>query len=173
MELLTGYGLGSVAIFTVLFILLVDLMHRRQQLDFSLPTRPCALACAGQPAAVGLQRHANSMYKLQQRYGDVFSLQMAWKPVVVINGLKAVREVLVNCGEFTADRPPMPFFQHLSAGPKAKGVILAPYGPEWREQRKFSVSTMRNFGLGKKSLEQWVTDEAGHLRDAFADQAGG
>ncbi|XP_037053590.1 cytochrome P450 2D28-like [Peromyscus leucopus] len=52
------------------------------------------------------------------------------------------------------------------------GVILAPYGPEWREQRKFSVSTMRNFGLGKKSLEQWVTDEAGHLRDAFADQAG-
>ena len=57
---------------------------------------------------------------------------------------------------------------HMSAG-----VVLAPYGPEWREQRRFSVSTLRNFGLGKKSLEEWVTKEAGHLCDAFSAQAGG
>lgn len=53
------------------------------------------------------------------------------------------------------------------------GVVLASYGPEWREQRRFSVSTLRNFGVGKKSLEEWVTKEAGHLCDAFAAQAGG
>ena len=53
------------------------------------------------------------------------------------------------------------------------GVALAPYGPEWREQRRFSVSTMRDFGLGKKSLEQWVTEEAGHLCDAFTKKGGG
>ncbi|XP_059104069.1 cytochrome P450 2D28-like isoform X1 [Peromyscus eremicus] len=172
MELLTGYGLASVAIFTVLFILLVDLMHRRQRWTSGYPPGPVPLPVLGNLLQVDLNNIPNSIYKLQQRYGDVFRLQMAWKPVVVINGLKAVREVLVNCGEFTADRPPIPIFEHLSAGPKAKGVILAPYGPEWREQRKFSVSTMRNFGLGKKSLEQWVTEEAGHLCDALADQAG-
>ncbi|XP_006980281.1 cytochrome P450 2D28-like isoform X1 [Peromyscus maniculatus bairdii] len=172
MELLTGYGLGSVAIFTVLFILLVDLMHRRQRWTSRYPPGPVPLPVLGNLLQVDFNDIANSMYKLRQRYGDVFSLQMSRRPVVVINGLKAMREVLVKHGEFTADRPPMPFFQHLSGGPKAKGVILAPYGPEWREQRKFSVSTMRNFGLGKKSLEQWVTDEAGHLRDAFANQAG-
>ncbi|XP_059103983.1 cytochrome P450 2D28-like [Peromyscus eremicus] len=172
MELLTGYGLASVAIFTVLFILLVDLMHRRQRWTSGYPPGPVPMPVLGNLLQVDLNNIPNSIYKLQQRYGDVFSLQMAWKPVVVINGLKAVREVLVNRGEFTADRPPIPIFEHLSAGPKAKGVILAPYGPEWREQRKFSVSTMRNFGLGKKSLEQWVTEEAGHLCDALADQAG-
>ena len=53
------------------------------------------------------------------------------------------------------------------------GLVLAPYGPEWQEQRRFSMSTMRNFGLGKKSLEQWVTEEAGHLCDAFTKEAGG
>lgn len=53
------------------------------------------------------------------------------------------------------------------------GVILASYGPEWREQRRFSVSTLRTFGMGKKSLEEWVTKEAGHLCDAFTAQAGG
>lgn len=53
------------------------------------------------------------------------------------------------------------------------GVFLARYGPAWREQRRFSVSTLRNLGLGKKSLEQWVTEEAACLCAAFTDQAGG
>ncbi|XP_037053598.1 cytochrome P450 2D1-like isoform X2 [Peromyscus leucopus] len=172
MELLTGYGLGSVAIFTVLFILLVDLMHRRQRWTSRYPPGPVPLPVLGNLLQVDFNDMPYSLYKLRQRYGDVFSLQMAWRPMVVINGLKAVREVLVNCGEDTSDRPPMPFFQHLGLKPKSQGVVLAPYGPEWREQRRFSVSTLRNFGLGKKSLEQWVTDEAGHLCDTFADQAG-
>ena len=113
-----------------------------------------------------------SLYKLQNRYGDVFSLQMAWKPMVVINGLKAMKEMLLTCGEDTADRPPVPIFEYLGVKPGSQGVVLAPYGPEWREQRRFSVSTLRNFGLGKKSLEDWVTKEARHLCDAFTAQAG-
>ncbi|KAL1763109.1 cytochrome P450 2D20-like, partial [Sigmodon hispidus] len=112
------------------------------------------------------------LLQLQQRYGDIFSLQMAWKPVVVVNGLKAVREILVNRGEDTSDRPPIPIFNILGYGHKSKGVVFAPYGLEWREQRRFSVSTMRDFGLGKKSLEQWVTEEAGHLCDAITKEAG-
>ncbi|XP_014648828.1 PREDICTED: cytochrome P450 2D14-like [Ceratotherium simum simum] len=52
------------------------------------------------------------------------------------------------------------------------GILFARYGRAWREQRRFSVSTLRNFGMGKKSLEQWVTEEASCLCAAFADQAG-
>jgi hypothetical protein len=50
---------------------------------------------------------------------------------------------------------------------------MAPYEASWKEQRRFSVSTLRNFGLGKKSLEQWVIEEADCLCAAFTDQAGG
>lgn len=64
------------------------------------------------------------LLQFRQRYGDVFSLQMAWKPVVVINGLKAVREVLVNCGEDTADRPPVPIFNHVGFGHNSQGKEL-------------------------------------------------
>ncbi|XP_028645731.1 cytochrome P450 2D3 [Grammomys surdaster] len=172
MELLTGTGLWPVVIFTVIFILLVDLMHRSKRWHSRYPPGPLPWPVLGNLLQVDLDNMPYSLYKLQNRYGDVFSLQMAWKPVVVINGLKAVQELLVTCGEDTADRPEMPIFQHLGYGHKAKGVVLAPYGLEWREQRRFSVSTLRNFGLGKKSLEEWVTEEAGHLCDAFSTQAG-
>ncbi|XP_031206394.1 cytochrome P450 2D1-like isoform X1 [Mastomys coucha] len=172
MELLTGTGLWPVAIFTVIFILLMDLRHRRQRWTSHYPPGPVPWPVLGNLFQVDLDNMPYSLYKLQNRYGNVFSLQMAWKPMVVINGLKAMQKVLVTFGEDTSDRPPVPIFEYLGSKPGSQGVILAPYGPEWREQRRFSVSTLRNFGLGKKSLEQWVTKEAGHLCDAFAAQAG-
>jgi hypothetical protein len=61
----------------------------------------------------------------------------------------------------------------VSHVPSFSGVIIAPYEASWKEQRRFSVSTLRNFGLGKKSLEQWVIEEADCLCAAFTDQAGG
>lgn len=59
--------------------------------------------------------------QLRSRFGDVFSLQLAWTPVVVINGLAAVREALVHRSEDTADRPPAPIYEHLGFGPRAQG----------------------------------------------------
>ncbi|XP_076411802.1 cytochrome P450 2D10-like [Peromyscus maniculatus bairdii] len=119
MELLTGCGLGSVAIFTVLFILLVDLMHRRQRWTSCYPPGPVPLPVLGNLLQVDFNDMPYSLYKLRQCYGDVFSLQMARRPVVVINGLKAVREVLVNCGEDTSDRPPMPVLKTWLRPPSA------------------------------------------------------
>nr|XP_045008397.1 cytochrome P450 2D20-like [Jaculus jaculus]XP_045008398.1 cytochrome P450 2D20-like [Jaculus jaculus] len=172
MGLLAGDGLWSAAIITAIFLLLVDLMHRRQRWATRYPPGPVPLPGLGNLLQVDFQNLPYSFYKLRHRFGDVFSLQLAWKPVVVLNGLEAVREALVKCGENTADRPQVPIYDHLGYGPKSKGVVLAPYGPDWREQRRFSLSTLRNFGLGKKSLEQWVTEEAGYLCSAFMDKAG-
>ncbi|XP_032746786.1 cytochrome P450 2D26-like [Rattus rattus] len=171
MGLLIGDDLWAVVIFTAVFLLLVDLVHRRKFWTAHYPPGPVPLPWLGNLLQVDFENMPYSLYKLRSRYGDVFSLQMAWKPVVVINGLKAVRELLVTYGEDTADRPLLPIYNHLGCGHKSKGVVFAPYGPEWREQRRFSVSTLRDFGVGKKSLEQWVTEEAGHLCDAFTKEA--
>uniref|UniRef100_A0A2K5JNE7 Cytochrome P450 n=1 Tax=Colobus angolensis palliatus TaxID=336983 RepID=A0A2K5JNE7_COLAP len=147
-------------------------MHRRQHWAARYPPGPLPLPGLGNLLHVDFKNTPYCFDQLRRRFGDVFSLQLAWTPVVVLNGLAAVREALVTYGEDTADRPPVPITQVLGFGPRSQGVFLARYGPAWREQRRFSVSTLRNLGLGKKSLEQWVTEEAACLCAAFTDQAG-
>ncbi|XP_070455748.1 cytochrome P450 2D14-like [Equus przewalskii] len=172
MGLLTGETLGPLPVAVAIFLLLVDLMHRRQRWAPRYPPGPMPLPGLGNLLHVDFQDTVCSFTRLRRRFGDVFSLQLAWTPVVVLNGLAAMREALVHRGEDTSDRPPAVVYEHLGYGPHAEGVILARSGRAWREQRRFSLSTLRNFGLGKKSLEQWVTEEASCLCAAFDDQAG-
>ncbi|NXH20004.1 CP2DH protein, partial [Bucco capensis] len=112
--------------------------------------------------------------QLQKKYGNIFSLQNCWTNLVVLNGYKAVKEALVHKAEDFADRPYFPMYEQLGYGKKSegKGVILARYGHVWKELRKFSLTTLRNFGMGKKSLEERVTEEAGFLCSAVESQKG-
>uniref|UniRef100_A0A2K5EF21 Cytochrome P450 n=1 Tax=Aotus nancymaae TaxID=37293 RepID=A0A2K5EF21_AOTNA len=164
--------LVPLAVTVAIFLLLVDLMHRRQRWAARYPPGPMPLPGLGNLLHVDFQNTPNSFNQLRRRFGDVFSLQLVWTPVVVLNGLEAVREALVTRGEDTADRPPTPINQVLGFGPRSQGVFMARYGLAWREQRRFCVSTLRNLRLGKKLLEQWVTKEAACLCAAFDDYDG-
>nr|XP_039319244.1 cytochrome P450 2D6-like isoform X2 [Saimiri boliviensis boliviensis] len=165
-------ALVPLAVTVAIFLLLVDLMHRRQRWAARYPPGPMPLPGLGNLLHVDFQNTPNCCNQLRRRFGDVFSLQLFWTPVVVLNGLEAVREALVTHGEDTADRPPTPINQVLGFGPRSQGVFMARYGLAWREQRRFCVSTLRNLRLGKKLLEQWVTKEAACLCAAFDNYDG-
>nr|XP_020016190.1 cytochrome P450 2J2-like [Castor canadensis] len=45
-------------------------------------------------------------------------------------------------------------------------------GQIWKEQRRFTVTMLKNFGLGKKSLEQRIQEEAQHLVEAIEEEKG-
>lgn len=52
------------------------------------------------------------------------------------------------------------------------GLVFAS-GQTWKEQRRFAMMTLRNFGLGKKSIEHRIQEEARHLVGAMKEEKGG
>uniref|UniRef100_A0A3Q3QHX3 Cytochrome P450, family 2, subfamily X, polypeptide 9 n=1 Tax=Monopterus albus TaxID=43700 RepID=A0A3Q3QHX3_MONAL len=112
--------------------------------------------------------------QLAKRYGNVYSLFIGSSPVVVINGLQAVREALVNKGADFSGRSQNLMISHAmhQRGPHAPGVALADYSPGWKEHRRFGLMTLRNFGLGKKSMEQRILGEIQHIMNHLDQNVG-
>ncbi|OBS74422.1 hypothetical protein A6R68_15042, partial [Neotoma lepida] len=100
--------------------------------------------------------------KLASVYGNVFSLFIGHRLVVVLNDFRSVREALVQQAEVFSDRPRMPLISIMT---KEKGIVFAHYGPVWKQQRKFSRSTLRHFGLGKLSLEPKIIEEFKYVKE--------
>ncbi|XP_058495689.1 cytochrome P450 2U1 [Solea solea] len=97
-------------------------------------------------AVVALTEHANV-------YGNVFSLFAGTQLIVVLNGYEVVKDALSNRPEDFSDRPDIPAVTIMT---KRKGIVFAPYGSTWKKQRRFCHTVLRNFGLGKLSVEPCI-----------------
>ncbi|XP_010186420.1 PREDICTED: LOW QUALITY PROTEIN: cytochrome P450 2J2-like, partial [Mesitornis unicolor] len=105
---------------------------------------------------------------LTERYGDIFSMHVGSTWFVFVNGLRMVKEVLVNQGENFMDRPEVPGIEETFG---TKGLIFSS-GHLWKQQRRFTLTTLRNFGLGKRGLEERIQEECRYLVDEFRNEQG-
>ncbi|XP_053577329.1 cytochrome P450 2D15 [Bombina bombina] len=147
----------------LLLALLFDFMKYRRR-GAGSPPGPCPLPFVGNIFLLDFNNLPDSLSKLRDKYGNVFSLQMFKDQAVVVSGYEAVKEALVTKSEDTADRPSIPFFEHLGFD---NGIAFTRYNREWKERRRFALSTLRDFGMGKKSIAERVREEAGYLCSAF------
>ena len=46
-------------------------------------------------------------------------------------------------------------------------------GERWKKQRRFALSTLRNFGVGKNTMEQCICEEIRHLQEEIEKEKGG
>ncbi|XP_015271999.1 PREDICTED: cytochrome P450 2J2-like [Gekko japonicus] len=102
--------------------------------------------------------------KLAEEYGSVYSLPVGSISSVVVSGSQAVKEILVNNPGRIANRAVTPF---ENAVMKGNGILFS-NGRLWKQQRKLGLAVMRKLGLGKKSMEQQIQEEAGLLVETLA-----
>uniref|UniRef100_A0A3B1JT71 Cytochrome P450 2B4-like n=1 Tax=Astyanax mexicanus TaxID=7994 RepID=A0A3B1JT71_ASTMX len=107
-----------------------------------------------------LKKDAMAFVRSMAKYGDLSCLYLANKPVIVVNSLPMVKETFVQNGGAFAGRSPVPILDFVTNG---YGIIMAPYGISWKQQRRFALHTLRNFGLGKRNVEERVAEEAQYL----------
>uniref|UniRef100_A0A8C8SMI5 Uncharacterized protein n=1 Tax=Pelusios castaneus TaxID=367368 RepID=A0A8C8SMI5_9SAUR len=127
-----------------------------QQQSNRLPPGPTPLPFLGNVLQLSWGDLFESLIMLGEKYGPVFTVYLGPRPVVVLCGHKAVKQALVDHAEKFSGRGRMPTLDRIFHG---YGVILA-NGQRWKQLRQFSITTLRNFGMGKRSLEERITEEA-------------
>nr|XP_020634613.1 cytochrome P450 2F2-like isoform X1 [Pogona vitticeps] len=131
-----------------------------------LPPGPRPLPFFGNVFQLGFRNPLTYLQKLTKEYGPVISLYPGTKPIVFIQDLRFAKEVLLTKGIEFAGRQDNHIIDLIH---KKKGIIMAPYGQAWKEQRRFSLMVLRNFGLGKKSMEERILAEVAYLVQAFTE----
>ncbi|XP_062447444.1 cytochrome P450 2C5-like [Rhea pennata] len=110
----------------------------------------------------------NSHEKLREKYGPMFTVWLGLKPAVVLCGYEVVKDALLGHSEEFGGRPEIPLQVHVS---KDYGFIST-NDKKWRELRRFTLSTLRDFGMGKNTMSQRVQQEAQHLVQLLASFKG-
>ncbi|OCT84333.1 cytochrome P450 2J6 [Xenopus laevis] len=128
------------------------------------PPGPLALPIIGNLLQISFSSFVKDLQKLSEAYGPVYSIYLGVTPAVVVRGFKSLKEVLVTQGTEFADRPQNRMTNLISIN---KGLVAAAYGLSWKEHRRFTLSTLRTFGLGKKSMQEKILEESQNLIHEF------
>ncbi|KAM8945944.1 LOW QUALITY PROTEIN: cytochrome P450 2J6-like [Pelodytes ibericus] len=124
----------------------------------SFPPGPLALPIFGNILQIDFSNPLEDLKKFSNVYGPVYSIYLGSTPAVVVRELNAIKEILVAKGHEYADRP-----QVTKVVFGTRGLVVAPYGLAWKEHKRFTLSTLRNFGMGKKSMEERIAGESMYL----------
>nr|XP_016853932.1 PREDICTED: cytochrome P450 2G1-like [Anolis carolinensis] len=105
---------------------------------------------------------------MYEKYGPVFTVYLGTHPVLVLCGHQAVKEALIDKAEEFCGRTIKPTLESAVEG---YGVGFSS-GERWKQLRRFSITVLKSFGMGKKSIEERIQEEAQFLMEEFRKTKG-
>ncbi|CAL1588307.1 unnamed protein product [Knipowitschia caucasica] len=159
------YLLGTIALILVLWLINNSLRAGDLRKE---PPGPRPWPLLGNLPQLDLNRPHVSLHEMSKKYGNIFTIYFGPNKAVVLAGFKTVKDALVGFPEEFGDRDCPPIFQDLTQG---HGILFS-NGEIWREMRRFALTTLRDFGMGKRLAEEKITEECHYLVEEFEKHKG-
>ncbi|XP_075790632.1 cytochrome P450 2H2-like [Pelodiscus sinensis] len=162
--------LGATTVFLVICVscLLFLSMQRKSPGGGNLPPGPVAFPLIGNMLQLNPKNMPQQIEQLSRTYGPIFTIYLGSERVVVLHGYEAVKEALIDLGEEFSGRGSMPLFEKTGKG---TGIALT-NGERWKQLRRFALTTLRTFGMGKKSVEERIQEETRFLVERLRNTQG-
>ncbi|KAI1901746.1 hypothetical protein AGOR_G00037570 [Albula goreensis] len=152
---------------TVLFIMLFFKNSTKSSI-YKFPPGPSPWPFIGNLNLLNFKYPQETMCKLGEQYGDVYTFHMGREKYVVLTGYEAVKEALVTQADDFGERGQTKTIKHSFNG---KGIVFG-VGESWKTMRRFTLSTLRDFGMGRSTIEDRIVDEAERLCEVFKQHQG-
>ncbi|XP_073404789.1 cytochrome P450 2B11-like [Dendrobates tinctorius] len=133
-----------------------------------LPPGPRPLPVIGNVLQIRPLKFLFSLKQFQEKYGPIFTIYFGSRPTVVLCGYNAVKEALIDNKDAFSGRGMMPVPDYVLKG----YGIIGSNGDRWKQMRRFALTTLRNFGMGKRSIEERIQEEAKFLLEEFSKTEG-
>ncbi|DAA14856.1 TPA: cytochrome P450, family 2, subfamily C, polypeptide 19-like isoform 1 [Bos taurus] len=153
----------SVVLVICLSILIFLFLWNQRHAKGTLPPGPTPLPIVGNILQINIKNVSKSISKATEDYGPVFTLYFGMKPTVVLHGYEAVKQVLIDQSEEFSGRGSLPVADNINQG---LGIIFS-NGEIWKQTRRFSLMVLRNMGMGKRTIEHRIQEEALCLVEAL------
>ncbi|XP_076694381.2 cytochrome P450 2A13-like [Callospermophilus lateralis] len=162
------FELILVALLACLSAVVLKSVWKHRSLQGKLPPGPTPLPFLGNYLQLEKNEMYNSLVKMSRHYGPVFTIHLGTRRVVVLYGYNAVKEALVDQAKEFSGRGQQATFDHLFKG---YGVAFS-NGECTKQLKHFCLSTLREFAVGKPSIEERIQEEASFLIGALRSTHG-
>ncbi|XP_072021832.1 cytochrome P450 2J5-like [Amphiura filiformis] len=159
-------SLQSFLIFGVSFLIIYHLFTREKPLK--LPPGPPCLPLIGNVHRLGGKQMHVVTTNMSNEFGSIINIDLAGTKAVLLTDLHIMREAFLDKTDRFSDRFSHPLGEYILLS--IKGSLTFENGNGWKSHRRTTLRALRNFGMGKRSLENKINEEARYLARSFDEE---